>query len=272
MDSSKCFDETSQLEVYGDLKGLLVDYAENQSIKTFALDLWEVVPDLSKALANCNIDAIIAPISEAFEMSGEKMFARISQEYSTITALHADMNNQISQGNFEAAGQQFGNILGLIMTPEPQMLTSVKSFEDNFGNFCRGAAIGFQPKPTPLSKCYNSTVVLGSNTHNLNTMVSQCLHFNFTACNEVPAYLTIFNANVGSIYDGCEYQVLVAKIQEVNNPTRISQIVFIYYSNEVAIKTLENQFMQAQTKGDFYTMGVSLASIIRILLGFSVNQ
>jgi len=144
-------------------------------------------------------------------------------------------------------------------------------WEEDLGNFMKGAAIGFQPKPTPLSKCYNSTSYLGGNTHSLNNVVKKCLTFNFTACNEVPAFLTVFNANVGSIYYDCTYQALIQDIEGINSPKRISEIIWIYFSNDVAIKTLENQFGQAREKKDFYTMGLSMASILRILLGFRVR-
>jgi len=271
MDNTNCFNQASQVEVYEDIEALLIDFTHNQSIKSFAIDLWELIPDLSKALANCNILEITTPISQAFENNGAEIFAKISQEYTTITALHTDMHNQLSERNFLEAGQQFGNILRLIFISEP-MLSGISNIDTNLEALFKGIATGFQPKPTPLSKCYNATAALGGSTHGLNAIISQCFHFNFNACNEVPAYLTLFNANVGEIYNGCEYQVLVEKIEEVNNPTRISEIVFIYYSNQVEINTLQNQFKAAQGKQDYYTMGLTMASILRILLGFSISQ
>jgi len=62
------------------------------------------------------------------------------------------------------------------------------------------------------------------------------------------------------------------KIKDINSPASVSQVIWLYFSNELAIKTLENEFTQARGKKDFYTMGLSMASILRILLGFSVSK
>lgn len=83
----------------------MVDFTENQSMRTFAVDLWEFIPDISQAMSGCNIDVILEPITQAFEFSGEKIFARISEEYETIVSLYSGLQNDLSQKNFAEAGE-----------------------------------------------------------------------------------------------------------------------------------------------------------------------
>lgn len=269
--NQECLNLASQTDLYNNLEKLFVDFGDDLPLHVFASDILAAIPDFTGIMNQCNIDVFTNALSDNF---GQQLISKIASEYSTINALMQNMKELLEDGEFTLAGEQFGNIVKLIVTPDTEEM-SIQSlgsdFDVNVGKFTSGLALGFQTKPTPLSRCYNATTTLGVASTNVHSFTSKCLKLNFSACNELPGYLTIFNACVNSIYNDCKVVQLISDIGALDNATKLSETIFLYFSNQVQITTWINQFDKARMSSDYFTMGQTLASILRVLLKFNVN-
>ncbi|CAG9323029.1 unnamed protein product [Blepharisma stoltei] len=258
---------------------LFSDFSDFASLQQLYLDVVMSSNEFKAFFADCDVSAFTNAISNNFERFGtEFILDKAVGKYDEIQVKAQSVAEALSQQNFAQAGIEFGTLFGMVFEPaEDAMLhmnfvgNALTPFAHDFCNFVLGLALGFQKSPTPLSNCYNDTKLVRSAYDNADAMIDKCLKFNFTACNNVPAMLTLFNTQVMESYNKCDIQILVTDIQGLKEPVNFSHAVFLYFSNEVAIKGYFNNMEKSLAKGDFLGAGQNFASIFRLVLGFSVN-
>ncbi|CAG9312616.1 unnamed protein product [Blepharisma stoltei] len=273
LENPSCLDEETQNSLHDTLDNLLYDFAQDEPLHVFFNHVLLALPELSSVFENCGIATFVNTIAESIEANGEELFARVSQEYTTIKAIHADMQSQLAAGEFKLAGEQFGNMMKLMIPIGEFQLqqSNLYSFSGNLTLFLEGMAMGFQAKSTPLSKCYNTTTMIVPSFHNALAQIKKCSHLNFTACNVVPAYLTIFNTAVSSIYNDCKIQLLITDIKDLKQPEYFSQVLFTFFTKKVDIENHFNAMIQAIEQKNSYQAGFDLAYIFKVLLKFSIS-
>mmetsp|Transcript_29126 Transcript_29126/g.28841 ORF Transcript_29126/g.28841 Transcript_29126/m.28841 type:complete len:186 (+) Transcript_29126:7-564(+) len=139
------------------------------------------------------------------------------------------------------------------------------------GNFTLGIAQGLQTKLTPLSKCYNNTALLHPGFEAVAQMAIKCAFFNFTACNDVPAVLTLFNTKVETVYTSCKLATLVADVESLKNPESFSEFMVRYYLKKSAITANNDKMVTYFKSGQYLAAGQMLGTNIRLLFSFTVS-
>ncbi|CAG9332079.1 unnamed protein product [Blepharisma stoltei] len=273
LENSRCLDDKSQSNLHHSLDRLFMDYREDRSLQTLIHHLAFIVPDISSVFANCGLETYVEAFSSSLSTEGDQLFLRISQEFSTIKAISADLQKQIEAGEFKLAGEQLGNMMKLMIPIGDYQLKQDRlyAFAANFTLFLEGAAMGFQAKSTPLTKCYNTTTMIMPSMNNAYKEIKKCAYLNFTACNDVPAYLTIFNSAVSSIYNDCKMETLISDIEALTDPENFVTVMFRYFSKSTDILDHFDELIQDTEEWNTYGMGYNLAYILKVLLNFSIS-
>ncbi|CAG9331114.1 unnamed protein product [Blepharisma stoltei] len=139
------------------------------------------------------------------------------------------------------------------------------------GNFTLGVAQGLQSKLTPLSACYNNTAKLHPAFEAVSQMVVKCAFFNFTACNDVPAVLTLFNTQFETVSNSCKLPILIEKIEALSDPQTFSEIMVRYFTHKSAISTDLDQMTNAFKNKQYIIAGQNFGAIVRMMLSFTVS-
>ncbi|CAG9312766.1 unnamed protein product [Blepharisma stoltei] len=139
------------------------------------------------------------------------------------------------------------------------------------GNFTLGVAQGLQTKLSPLSKCYNNTALLHPGFEAVAQMAIKCALFNFTACNDVPAMLTLFNTKVETVYTSCKLATLISDIEGLKDPQTFSEFMVRFYLKKSAITANNDKMVTYFKAGQYLEAGQMLGTNLRLLFSFTVS-
>lgn len=138
-------------------------------------------------------------------------------------------------------------------------------------NFTLGTIVGLQTKATPLSACYNQTNRLNDPLEAAGKLAVKCMFLNFTACDLVPAQLTLFNARAMGCYNTCKLPVLISKIEALKTPDQFSSLMLRYFTFQSKIKGYIAAMKIFWEAKNYFSAGIQFGTIIRTLLSFSVS-
>lgn len=280
VDNESCLDKDSQIALFEHIVRICGDLSDFASIQKLFLELLLAGDDVKALLKDCDVEVFTESVSENFDRLGsEFILEKLLSNFEEIQTRAQSVLDNFEVLNFQQAGAEFGNLFGLLFEKAPDAILTMEPLEANFftpifaraSNFTLGMALGFQSKPTPLSSCFNNTQRIKPAYDDAERMAERCLKFNFTACNQVPGMLTIFNAQAQTSYNSCKIVELISVIEALKSPVNFSEMVFKYFSQQVAITSAKNLMNKDFAKNDFYNAGIQFATIFRLLLGFSVS-